>query len=673
MSFLQENNTQNLAARITDKGRKKIAQGNFNISYFQVGDSEYDYKFSEFDGNINIAQKVLMPFDKDSQVKYPYKVSPSTLTGTTYGIPIQSSTTETIKNNIPAAGYVSGYAPFSGCTGTAVQCDGVEVNVGVGVMDGTSILIVPTGNTFNNTTYITVVLGTLCPNNVITASNISWIYRIVSITTGLTFNTIRLDRNTPFLGELVPGTIITIFPNDCADSWDLNNVWSQWPAGLDPTVDEQLSGYTSNIFVSTKEFFGYNTSSGQTSNTGTAITNSWGDLIIVPPEEQHSLSIIHYSKANDILIDPDLAFKYEDYIDHTVDGSDYFEIYIPFMMYERNTGTTIGARFFMDTADYFINSTASDTRINQMKFRYLLDEFNNRVGKIFVNHQVIVFDDQEIVAILDYKSNRRYTLPIPRISMVPIDSQCGTCGDLNNPMLGGTGDTVYVSYMLAYSGTTIPSFSGLTGLHLNHYLKIVGTAATGDVAIKFNANDFRFMTPYSIPLDTTTHYMANQFLILAQKIPTGTQPDPANWKIMDFTSQIPNHTSGVINPANLRNAKFVINSFDYEQYSTLYDLEAYLGSFPDEPSSSPEFGDSQPFTGSVKLTRASDVEVMRYLVNLPLGYFETTQNPSYVSGGPKRITEVALLDSNKDVVVIAKASSPVKRIGTQVLAVKIDI
>jgi hypothetical protein len=104
MSFLQENISENLAARITDKGRKKIAQGDFNVSYFQIGDSEFDYGFSD------PAQKVLMPFDKDSQVKYPYKASVTnpTLTGVTYGTPVQLSETTPIMNYMGAAGFVTG-------------------------------------------------------------------------------------------------------------------------------------------------------------------------------------------------------------------------------------------------------------------------------------------------------------------------------------------------------------------------------------------------------------------------------------------------------------------------------------------------------------------------------------------------------------------------------------
>ena len=48
MSFLNSNNSEYLSARITNRGRKAIANGNFNIQYFQIGDSEYDYNLSFF-------------------------------------------------------------------------------------------------------------------------------------------------------------------------------------------------------------------------------------------------------------------------------------------------------------------------------------------------------------------------------------------------------------------------------------------------------------------------------------------------------------------------------------------------------------------------------------------------------------------------------------------------
>lgn len=62
MSFLQ-NNSATVAARLTKKGRNSIANGDFNIEYFAIGDSEYNYSGS--------TQITFAPFDKDINVKYP--------------------------------------------------------------------------------------------------------------------------------------------------------------------------------------------------------------------------------------------------------------------------------------------------------------------------------------------------------------------------------------------------------------------------------------------------------------------------------------------------------------------------------------------------------------------------------------------------------------------------
>jgi hypothetical protein len=86
----------------------------------------------------------------------------------------------------------------------------------------------------------------------------------------------------------------------------------------------------------------------------------------------------------------------------------------------------------------------------------------------------------------------------------------------------------------------------------------------------------------------------------------------------------------------------------------------------------PQFGDEQYFPGSIKLVRASDVEEMRFLINLSSTEFLETQNPTYVSGATKKVTDIALLDGNKDVMVIAKTSIPVTRTGAQVFAIKLD-
>jgi hypothetical protein len=60
------------------------------------------------------------------------------------------------------------------------------------------------------------------------------------------------------------------------------------------------------------------------------------------------------------------------------------------------------------------------------------------------------------------------------------------------------------------------------------------------------------------------------------------------------------------------------------------------------------------------------------MVNLPGTQFLTTQNPTYVTGLPKRITEIALLNENKEPLVSGKLAKPLERTGNQVFSVRID-
>ena len=232
-----------------------------------------------------------------------------------------------------------------------------------------------------------------------------------------------------------------------------------------------------------------------------------------------------------------------------------------------------------------------------------------------------------------------------------------------------TGDTVFISYILEYTGDT-----RLNGLHCNYYTKIVGSNTPSDASIKFNTDDFKFLqTQFS---GVTSGFIANKFEILTQHVVTGNQPVSTGWKIFDYTPYINNHTVGnLIDPINLCSSRFIITS-DIYAAATIYDLNNYLQpsiGFPDEPSTLPDFGDEQPFPGSIKVVRATDMEVLDFLINLPSGNFITTQNPSYTSGDQLMITEAALLNNNKDVMVIAKTPRPIARVGSQVLAVKIDV
>ena len=696
MSFLSSNHAEYLTARITNEGRKAIAKGNFDIQFFQIGDSEFDYTapFNALTGKTNIVsgiteqQKVFAPFDYESGVKYPYSLD--SILSTTYGTPISNSSTTTLRNDIGAGGFVSEYS-------TTPTVKGISQSLTYSKLSGTTSLVVTTGTDFKPNDFITIIFDGFS-GTTITGQTNSMIYKVISKTS----NTLTLDRKLPNLTGLTGNVQVVLneyfneTPTDDVfnpidykgqlNSWTLNTVWSDRPIGGN-TDDEILSGYTSNQYISTKQLLGY-TKTGQTFNnftggtiTGTTFKNSFGDLIEVKPSEQRCVAIIHYSELGDITNDPERFFKYDDYIssltgttgdsitlfgdldtddrDYNKSDNDYFEVYIPFINYHRNTGTTLGALFTMDETDYFIKSTINQT--HELKFRYLLDEVGNKVGKVFVNNKTIVFDDQELVAILDYRSNRRYTLPSPKLGLVPSD------GTTINSLLPTTGDTVWLTYMFGNtSGDTLNS------LPCNYFNKITGNGTPSQLTFKFNTGAFPYM--YTTLNGVKDGFVADKFFILAQ---TGTTPTTNGWIKIDVTSQISGYTSGYINPSSLVNYTFTITKANYTG-GTLFDLEDHMSGVTTDylwnttgSTTQPQFGDEQPFPGSIRLVRATDIEEMNMLVNLPSTQFTTTQNTTYLSGD-KYITEVALLDSSKEPLVVAKTSVPIKRTGTQVFAIKLD-
>lgn len=714
MSFLSNNNSEFLSARITQKGRNSIAKGNFVISYFQIGDSEFDYTlpFTNFTGLSGIPhQSVFSPFDKDNGIKYPYLLDSNSGT-TSFGTPVQVSTTETIRNVMGSAGFVTNYKEYDETTSIGTTIYSLTQLISLSGLTGTNSFIVQSGNSFNDCNFITIAFTTFNGTDpeypVISESKSSLVYKI----TNITGNTITVDRNLPnFSGcsgnaQVICNSCENEYPtqliNPSCDPvdidttqqlnpWKLNIVWDKKPIGFDvPSADENLTGFTSNKHVSTKQFLGYTTSSGQTwvNISGTTISgvtsyhNSFDEKIIVLPEEQRCVAILHYSELGDLRNDPERFFKYDDYIstnnnlsDSLIEDEDeneitdlnYFQVYIPFIQYHRNTGTTIGAIFSMDTVDYFMKSLKNANQL--LKFRYLLDEQGYKVGKIFVNNKTIVFDDQELVAILDYKSNRKYTLPAPKISLIPSDTS------LNQSFFTGStsGQTIWVTYMFNYSGDT-----ALNGLPCNYYSKIkiepndTVLNKPSQLYINFDDDSFPYMNYNNLCTGSTEGFIANKLQILIQITNNNEIPSNDGWKIIDYTSLINNHTLGnLINPSNLIDNSIVITNSLYTG-ATPFDIETYLGNIPDEPSSLPQFGDEQPFPGSVSLVRSTDIERMGFLVNLPSTQFTVSQNPTYVNGYDKRITEIALLNNNKEVLIIAKTSNPVKRIGTQVFSINLD-
>jgi len=127
--------------------------------------------------------------------------------------------------------------------------------------------------------------------------------------------------------------------------------------------------------------------------------------------------------------------------------------------------------------------------------------------------------------------------------------------------------------------------------------------------------------------------------------------------------------SGLIDPSTLANKTFTINNSDYTGF-TYFNLASYR---PDNftTTSGPYFGDEQPFPGSVNVVRGTEIQTLTFRANLPADKFTTSVNPTYISGS-LMITEVALLNSNKDTLVMGKMSEPLNRSAISLIDVQLD-
>jgi hypothetical protein len=417
-------------------------------------------------------------------------------------------------------------------------------------------------------------------------------------------------------------------------------------------------------------------SSGQTDTSGVTYYNSYSEQILVTPEEQKAISIVHYTN-NTIINFYGEKFACEAY-DTTNPGATgqarNFTINLPWLMWHKNPiSCCSGETFWIDPpgfdgydllTPYYIQSNENlDMNNPGIRYFHLYDTHPNsdgrpsRVGKVFPDDKVIVFDDEEIIAAMTYVANRNYTLPAPKLGY----SAPGICNDTSTDgLLDNDSQCVWVTY----------GFDGpWTGMHCNYYQKIIGPV-TGcglteqNVTVKFG-NEFRCMKT-----GTTQGFSATDFYILVQ---TGTttqnRPNPNNWVKMNYSTAL---SGGYINPSGLTATTFTITPTTYAN-GTTYNLGNQL-ELPTISSSSSTlyFGDEYFFYGNVNTDIQATIYEMRYLINLPNAQFVNSSNPTWTQGVTPYMSEIGLYDANKNLLVLSKFQSPQVRQGIQQAVVKLD-
>jgi hypothetical protein len=729
MSYILKNTSGLVNTRITDVGRRKLSEGNFVIKYFQIGDSEVSYDLGStylysrnniLDPSFNEHNDVGSPESNKQNVKYPFYLQG--LSGNTYGIPYMDSKSEPVYNTIDPKGFfsVSGSPYWYAKSSSAFT---VNANYAFDLLTLTGGNKLEVFSATCSSTSGTPKIGDIVSLYITNQTNCAVLNKVYPV---LTYkiqqvcspNVYQLDRDLPNFECLnICGTGRTMFyPSKmtelydtvtplqnwnffCEDFdvniWNMNIPWSETPAGIN-LLYETYQNFGSVEYLGTKEYFGYG-STGGTVDTGEVFYyNSLGEKIVVRPEEQKAISIIHFT--NNSTDNPyGEKFALEPYDPTAVDTTGQaqnFKIEIPWVMWHKSPLKTLGLTLYVDPPNdrskfqiQYLKSTKNiDMNFPGIRYYHIWDNYNNRVGKLFPDSKIIIIDDEELIAALSYKSNRSWTLPAPKISLIT-PNVCDPNGGSQTGVLTGKTETLYVTYRF-----DTDCFSN--SLHNNYYQKIQGpdvncNQVSQNVSVQFG-NEFIFMTDVCCPTTTTTTvlnnpnptnccvldqgFLANKFKVIVQKVENGQRPDPSLWREIDFTDQLTSTMmDGYITANGMVSNTFVITSDLYDN-APYYDLSDYINlPLSNNTSNLLGFGDEYYFYGNVETDIQSTIYEMRYNINLANGQFEESSNPTWNKTITKPyFTEIGLYDENKNLLIINKMQSPVKREGDQQIQIKID-
>ena len=742
MAYIIKDTSGLINTRLTDAGRQNLSQGNFNISYFQIGDSEVNYtvvpNYNQTRNNIlmpafNAQNTTAVPQKNKQNVKYPYYVQGST--GGTYGIPFMDSNYQLLYNYAGIKGFftgstgdwsaqissaytitsnywVSNMLTFSGQTSIDISLDMSICSPSSGtpsVNDFVTIIfdgigscsdigsypiltykiqdINPSTGTSATTTY-NLTLDRALPDYTPFFTGTTYAARVLIYPSGMTQ---LYDSVTPasywetFDTNLETSSTITVRDNTVV--WNMNIPWSVSPAGVSSTLYEDYTTYNSVTYLGTKEYLGYQEPSGQTltSNNSVYYYNSFNEGVVVPPAQQKAIAIIHYTNQD---IDNVYGEKFATNPYDPQNPNDniglarHFKLSIPTLMWHKSTGGTIGQTFYIDPPTLNLSSNAIGVKyvtssknldMNDPGIRYydLWDDnvnsvtgLPNRVGKVFPDQEIVVIDDDEIIAAMSYKANRNWTLPAPKLSLLTPNT-CFTNGSSAVGLMSGSTQKLWVTYRM-------DSTTGFTNsLHCNYYSTIYGpsvdcNSSEQNVAVRFG-DEFPFLT-----LGTLNGYSADSLKLLCQLIEGESQPSPTGWREIDVTDQLSATTiDGYLTVSGITGTTFQI---DYDSYNVapIYDLSDYIDIPTIGETDVLNFGDEYYFYGNIETDISATIYEMRYLINLGRNQFTNTSNPTWTSGTTSYFTEIGLYDSNKDLVVVSKFQSPQLRQGIQQLVVKLD-
>jgi uncharacterized delta-60 repeat protein len=571
MSYIIKQNEPLVNLKLTDTGRKNLSSGKLTFTSFSLGDGEMDYS-SDTPSLVNI----LRPVDKqhDIQYKVPSEgttfIQPLTLI-TSVPNEVFSSATErgffvydtlnSVDNTLFLVGNLTGTTTVvSNQLSVRFNANSVKNNYDNKIKPGDFLFLkIKTSGFTQNYTQVNVDEITTEPipylmYSILSINNTTTPLDLTGITTGTTF-TIELDRDLPNYNSYVVDAFIYPGRETIKDYYDNPTPVAYWNGGLlDFTTNCTLSNDDVPVWnmsiVTIEDFIGLDSSFYKGKYNANS-KNYWGTAINYDyflDNLLNKVGLIHYTN-NSIS-----NFYGEGFYKNT------FKLKIPYLMWHKkqfggtSLGDNIGYTFVCDDEIKYIGVN------NDIKYFDLIDQetIPTVVGKVLVDQKIVIIEHPELLAALSIKSNRNWTLPKPKLTLV----EPGICAGANLAGVLASDEAIHITYLFQDT-------NGITGLHCEDYATIENTTTTvKDVVFEFPRDsnnplysELSYLKDY---LDTTgTGFKTNSITLLWQKTGVNNKPNPSEWSILDVNGFI--DTNGCIN-------NVISNCDDFELHteSTIY-------------------------------------------------------------------------------------------------------
>lgn len=680
MSFIQKSDAVVINTKLTNNGRLLLASGALTFSKIEFGDSEIDYDFlRDFDGVFEGKDlSIMRPKDANPNLKYAIPISTDpNVTKVDISNNITPLVTPVI-NTAKQRGFFTGStsAGFTALT-SSTYIQGLMV-VNTSSISGSTTLTLPsvtnitTGTTllidFRNPkltgfTSTTGVIGENYPRPFL------W-YKVQSVAGSI----VTLDRALPnFTGQ--GGTmksVVYVYPpnnaidnyystgttvsywnyntlsfdstcnigaNDDVPVWNLNIVYKDTPAGVPNNYVPQY--YDSAAFSGFKEYIQGLTNSGKS-----------------------QFAIIHYTNKS-------ISNYYGEafYLDT-------FKITLPTIMYHGKASATMGIVLSAKTKQTQLVTTL--TGFTTEFYNLVETTSQNIVGKVFNDLRIAVIEDEELVNVLALKSDRSHTLPKPRWEKTQASNS-------SNALLKTT-STDYIALTYLFTNemyNTNRSYGLRGGIHCG-YIEKLYPDNTNNYNIRFNfanSSDFKFMKSQVAGSDGTG-FNANNFYVLAQKVVSGTEPNPTGWQLCDFTSTVGSYGSSTIPVSALTDFNY---TFDNDKYTagTSYNITNFIGTLPTssnyDTTNQLGFGEESILLGNIDTNIKATVYRTAILHTLGFSDYNISNNSTWDDAldDSVYISEAAVYSTdangNDTLVAVGKLNNPIKKSTNKLYTVELDM